>query len=233
MSLHIEVVPDRKWAEVIASKWAQRLEARPTLRMCLPTGSTPRPLYRAVADRADFSSSTIFVLDEFGLPEGDPARCDQMLRRDLLEHLPAPLAQLECLNPQAADLEAECNRYEMLLAQGGLDLTLLGLGANGHLGLNEPGSDSTSPTRVVHLAPSTAEGIDDYGALAKTNWGMTIGLARLLESDEIWLLVTGAHKAEVLAGAMKDAVGPRLPATYLHDAKNVVVWADESAASLL
>lgn len=201
--------------------------------MCLPTGSTPRPLYSAVAHQADFSASTVFVLDEFGLPEGDPARCNQILQRDLLRNLTNPPAHLENLDPQAPDLEAECNRYDMLLAQGGIHLTLLGLGSNGHLGLNEPGSDASSPTRVVELAPSTAEGIDKYGAVSETDWGMTVGMARLLASDEIWLLVTGSHKSEILAATLKDVVGPSLPASYLREADNVFVWADESAASLL
>jgi len=201
--------------------------------MCLPTGSTPRPVYSAVAAQADFSASTVFVLDEFGLPEGDLARCDQMLQRDLLEKLPTPPARLESLDPQAVDLAAECDRYERLLTRGGLDLTLLGLGANGHLGLNEPGSDAASPTRVVELAPSTAEAIDEYGAASDTDWGMTIGISRLLASDDIWLLVTGGHKSEILAATLKAEVGPSLPASYLREAGNVVVWADESAATLL
>lgn len=233
MSLNLEIVLDAKWGEVVAAEWAGRLEARASLRMCLPTGSTPRPLYAAVADKADFSESTVFVLDEFGLPEGDPGRCDQMLERDLLDHLSAAPLRVESLSPQAEDLADECDRYEMLMAQGGLDLTLLGLGSNGHIGLNEPGSDSTSVTRVVELAPSTTDGIEDYGAISTTTWGMTVGLARLLASGEIWLLVTGEHKAEILAATLKDVVGPTLPATFLREANNVTVWADESAASLL
>jgi len=203
------------------------------MRMCLPTGATPRSVYSLIARSGDFSRSTVFLLDEFGLPPGDPGRCDEMLRRDLLALLPAPPATVERLNPQSEDLDQECGRYEMLLAHGGLDLTLLGLGGNGHLGLNEPGSDAHSPTRVVALSESTADSIDEYGATAETDWGMTVGMARLLASREIWLLVSGRHKAEVLAGTLNDAVGPDLPATYLREAANVVVWADESAASLL
>jgi 6-phosphogluconolactonase/glucosamine-6-phosphate isomerase/deaminase len=121
----------------------------------------------------------------------------------------------------------------MLLAHGGLDLTKLGLGGNGHLGLNEPGSDAHSPTRVVELSESTAIGMDEYGATAETDWGMTVGMARLLACREIWLLVTGQHKAEVLAGTLNNNVGPDLPASYLREAANVVVWADQAAASLL
>ncbi|HEY5890063.1 MAG TPA: 6-phosphogluconolactonase, partial [Acidimicrobiia bacterium] len=175
MTVRIEVVPDNDWAEAVASEWTARLNASQTLRMCLPTGATPRSLYSLVANRADFSRSIVFVLDEFGLPSGDPGRCDEMLRRDLLALLATPPAMVESLNPQAEDLDQECGRYEMLLAHGGLDLTMLGLGGNGHLGLNEPGSDAHSPTRVVELSESTANSIDEYGAAAETDWGMTVG----------------------------------------------------------
>jgi 6-phosphogluconolactonase/glucosamine-6-phosphate isomerase/deaminase len=233
LTVRLEVVADPDWAEVVASEWNARLTVNPTLRMCLPTGATPRSVYSLAASRADFSRSTVFLLDEFGLPPGDPGRCDEMLRRDLLALLATPPATVEGLNPQAEDLDQECGRYEMLLAHGGLDLTMLGLGGNGHLGLNEPGSDAHSPTRVVELSESTAIGMDEYGATAETDWGMTVGMSRLLACREIWLLVTGQHKAEVLAGTLNDNVGPDLPASYLREAANVVVWADQSAASLL
>jgi glucosamine-6-phosphate deaminase len=232
LSLRLETLADRDWAEVVATEWVARLEARPDLRMCLPTGSTPRPLYAGAAD-ADFSRSTVFQLDEFGLPDGDPGRCDSMLRRDFLEGLAHPPALVEGFDPQAPDLKSECDRYEMLLAHGGLDLTILGLGANGHLGLNEPGSKATSPTRVVELAASTVEGLDEYGAIADADWGMTIGMARLLDSDEIWLLVTGAHKAQTLAETLNGPIGPQLPASFLRQSANVVIWADQAAASAL
>ncbi len=227
------MLPDTRWAPEVAEEWAQRLNADPELRMCLPTGRTPAPVYREVSKRGDFSQATIFLLDEFGLDVGDQGRCDEMLRRDLIAHLAEPPARLHGLDPQADDLRAECSRYEMLIAAGGLELTLLGLGANGHLGLNEPGSDPGSPTRVVELADTTAEGLDRYGAEGTTDWGLTIGLGRLLQSDEIWLLVTGEHKAGILEQTLKGPVSPEVPSSFLRSAENVVVWADESAASRL
>lgn len=182
---------------------------------------------------ADFADASIFVLDEFGLPEGDPARCDSMMRRDLLQHLPGPPARFDALDPGATDLGAECARFSREVTAGGLNLTLLGLGRNGHLGLNEPGSTRHSITRKVDLAVATREGLTRYGARSDTSWGLTLGLSELLESEDIWLLVRGEHKAEILAGTLKDPIGASLPATYLREAPNVVVWADEAAASLL
>jgi glucosamine-6-phosphate deaminase len=121
----------------------------------------------------------------------------------------------------------------MAIAAGGLGLTLLGLGSNGHLGLNEPGCDPGCPTRRVILAPETVAGLSGYGARTTTYWGLTVGLGRLLQSDEIWLLVTGPDKAGILHRTLEEPISPEIPATYLRTASNVIVWADESAAAEL
>lgn len=154
-----------------------------------------------------------------------------MLRRDLLDLLDPPPAAFDALDPQAVDLGAECDRFEMAIASGGLDLTLLGLGSNGHLGLNEPGCDPGCPTRKVKLSPETATGMAKYGAEGTTTWGVTVGLGRILQSTEVWLLVTGSSKAEVLQRTLQGPIGPEVPSSYLRTAPNVVVWADESAAA--
>ncbi len=232
MTPDLRVLPDAGWAGVVAAEWTARLAREPELRMCLPTGNTPSPLYREIA-AADFSRSSIFLLDEFGLPPEDPARCDATLRRDLIDKLVPGPDVFDSLDPQASDIGAECDRYEMELAAGGLDLTLLGLGGNGHLGLNEPGCDPGCSTRKVTLAPETIAGMSAYGARTTTDWGITVGLGRILQSDEIWLLVTGAGKAGILRRTLQDPISPEIPATYLRTAPNVIIWADESAAEEL
>ena len=204
--------------------------ADPTLRMCLPTGRTPEPVYREVANAADFSQSTVFLLDEFGLPADDPGRCDRMLQQGLLDRLGEAPLSYHRLDPDTPDHERECARFAELIADGGLDLVLLGLGGNGHLGLNEPGSEPDSPTRVVQLAATTRQGMRDYGAIAETDWGMTTGLKEILAGREVWLLVSGAHKQDILRRFLEDPVGLDLPATWLRGHDNCVVWADEAAA---
>ena len=130
-------------------------------------------------------------------------------------------------------MEDECRRYEALVRDGGLDLAVLGLGANGHLGLNEPGSELTSTTRVVQLTTETVEQMKGYGFDTPATWGATMGIDTLLSAKRLWLLVTGSHKAEILARTMTDDVGPDVPATYLRNHENVTVFADEAAAALL
>ncbi|MGI9647650.1 MAG: 6-phosphogluconolactonase [Acidimicrobiia bacterium] len=208
------------------------LEATPAARICLPTGSTPRPMYRAFSDGGgDLSGATVFLLDELGLPAGSAARCDQMIRRDLLDLPGPPPGTLDAINVDAADLEAECRRYEAAICAGGLDLTILGLGGNGHVGLNEPGSDRDTATRVVQLAPETGRHTVIYGADTPATWGATMGIETLLGSDELWLLVTGAHKADVLAQTLTADIGPELPATFLRTHPRVTVFADDLAAA--
>ena len=156
-----------------------------------------------------------------------------MIRRDLLELLPVPPRAIHTLDVQSTDLDAECDAYDAAVREGGLDLAILGLGGNGHLGLNEPGSPVTSTTRVVQLTPETSEHSESYGSEAPATWGATMGIATLLAATEVWLLVTGAHKAEILARTMHDAIGPDVPATFLRTHRNVTIWADDAAAALL
>ena len=233
MSLRLEIFDDDEWADQVVDRWATVMQDAPTARICLPTGDTPVPVYAEAARRIDLRAATVFMLDEFDLPFDHPARCYSMLRRDLLDHLAALPAAIHILNAAATDPDAECRRYESVVGVGGLDLTLLGLGGNGHLGLNEPGSTADARTRVVHLSPSTIEAAARYGPDAEPETGMTLGMRPILASHEIWLLVAGAHKAEILDRMLNGPIGPGLPASYLRDHPNAVVFADRSAAGSL
>jgi glucosamine-6-phosphate deaminase len=230
VSIRLEVIDDDRWAEGVTDRWAAFVEERPTARLCLPTGDTPRPLYARSAPSIDFGRATVFLLDEFYLPPGDPARCDAMLQRDFLTGLAKPPAHLHTLDVEAPDADAECRRFEDLVDEGGLDLTLLGLGGNGHVGLNEPGTTADSPTRVVRLATSTTVAAGRYGSDSQPEWGMTLGLRPILDSRDLWLLVTGSSKAGILERVLNGPIGPEVPASYMRNHPNVVVWADRSAA---
>ena len=229
MTLELEVFDDDRWADRVATRWSASMLRNPSARLCLPTGETPRPVYASVAPVTDFSSSSVFVLDEFDLPEGDTARCDSMLQRDFLSLLIEPPESVDALHPGTLDPEAECHRFEALVDDGGLDLTLLGLGSNGHLGLNEPGTAIDAPTRVVQLAATTTSAAGRYGSGAAPKWGMTLGMRPLLESRAIWLLVTGSHKAGILDRVLNGPIGPDVPATYLRGHPNTTVFADRAA----
>lgn len=231
--MKLEVLEDLRWAEVVGRRWISFMNGHPAARLCLPTGDTPRPLYTRSSPEVDLSSATVFLLDEFDLPRGSAARCDTMLYEDLVVSLSAPPASLNRLDVNAPDQAAECARYDTSISNGGLDLTLLGLGGNGHLGLNEPGSAADSPTRVVDLAPATTLAATKYGADVPPVRGMTVGMLPILESKEIWLLVTGSHKATILERVLVGPISPTVPASLLRNHPNATVIADMSAASLL
>jgi glucosamine-6-phosphate deaminase len=229
--VHIEVYDDLDWADCVAEKWVAYMQARPNARICLPTGETPRPLYALSASMIDLDSATVFLLDEFDLPRESAARCDVMLERDLLGSLSQAPGALHRLHAEALDSQAECARYDAIIGDNILALTMLGLGGNGHLGLNEPGTSVDSPTRIVELTPATTRAAARYDTTATPLHGMTLGMGRILASEEIWLLVTGAHKAAILGQMLSGPIGPHLPASYLRDHPNTTVLADNSAAA--
>lgn len=207
------------------------------MRLCLPTGTTPRPVYERLAaavaaGEASFARTHLFLLDEFGgLPPDDPARCANMLAVDLVDHLDVDASRVHVPDVDGEDLEAACTAYEAAIAAaGGLDLALLGLGGNGHVGMNEPGADPDGRTHVTALHRSTRDHAVTYGATTAPSWGVTIGLGTLAEADELWLLVTGEHKRDVLARALEGPITQDVPASLLRRHARLLVLTDDAAA---
>jgi glucosamine-6-phosphate deaminase len=237
MTFRLDVLPAADWASRVAADIAARLRDEPAIRLCLPTGDTPSPIYArlagmARAGRAPFESAVIVALDEYlGLPPGHPARCDVRLGRELLDRLPVPPAAFHAVEVDEPDPEAAVARIDAEAARG-LDLAVIGLGMNGHVGLNEPGSYADAPTRVIRMsAASRRVAMERYGADPPPTTGITLGMARLLEAREIWLLVTGERKASILARALEAPEGPDCPATWLRRHPDLRVMADEPAAA--
>jgi glucosamine-6-phosphate deaminase len=236
MTLSLEVVPAGTWPAWVAAELAERLRVRPDLRLVLPTGETPGPVYEALValageGRAPFADAHVILLDEYlGLPSDDPALGGPRLRRELLDRLARPPA-FTSIDSATSDPEGEATRLDDVAASG-VDIALLGLGLNGHIGMNEPGSTADSPTRVVRLDPTTRDvATERYGATRPPTAGITLGIARLLQADEIWLLVSGTRKADVLARALAEPEGPDCPATYLRRHPRLRVMADADAAT--
>lgn len=236
MTLSLEVVQPEAWPSWVAGELAERLRVRPKLRLVLPTGETPAPVYAALVDlvgqgRASLAEAHVILLDEYlGLPPDDPALGGPRLRRELLDRLERPPA-FTTIDSAAVDPPGEAARLDAVAAAG-VDLALLGLGLNGHVGMNEPGSTADSPTRVVTLDAATREvATERYGASSPPTAGITLGLDRLLRAEEVWLLVSGERKSEVLARMLGEPEGPDCPATYLRRHPRLRVMADRPAAA--
>lgn len=227
MTNTVTSIPDGEWAATVAARFHERVDSG--MRICLPTGNTTTPFYAEVAHRGSLEGVEVFLLDEFGgLSDDDPGRCMSMLTRDLLSRVEEK-PRVHVPDVDASDPEHAADRYGDLITEGGLDLALVGLGANGHIGMNEPGATVDLATRVVQLEPSTTQHAAEYGATTPPTWGITVGIAELMEAEEVWVLVTGAHKASILNRTIHGVVDSDVPATYLTEHHNCTFFVDESA----
>ena len=229
------------WVNGVASLWRDRLRLNPRLRMCLPSGHTPNKIYEAMGrsvtrGQVSFRDAEIFALDDFGgLALDDPGRCRNMLQHHLLDHIDLPRERFHYLGTEAGNLERVCRDYDTLIEnRGGFDLTLLGIGLNGHLGLNEPGSSVDSTTRRVQMAETTVKSSAGYLAHSSLpTWGVSVGLKQLLGSREVWLLANGRKKADIITRTARGVITPDVPASLLRSHPNAWLVIDAAAGAEL
>ncbi|HLS08686.1 glucosamine-6-phosphate deaminase [Lentibacillus sp.] len=206
----------------------------------LATGSTPEGLYQKLIDEykkgnLSFSNVTTFNLDEYvGLAASDPNSYRYYMNEKLFSHVDLPDEQAFLPNGAAEDLEKECRDYEALIKDAGyVDLQVLGLGLNGHIGFNEPGTPVDSRTHVVELDESTRKAnarffksMDDVPKKA-----LTMGIGTIMESRQIILLVSGEKKADAVKRLVNGMVSEEFPASILQKHENAILIADEAALS--
>lgn len=208
----------------------------------LPTGHTPIRLYRELTRRVragllDLSRAVTFNLDEYvGLGPEHPASFRAFMEAHLLGLVPIGQAHALRGDAPAEELAATCEAYEAAIARaGGLDLVVLGLGRNGHIGFNEPGSPRDSRTRRVALSPSTraANAGDFPPGEPVPEAALTMGIGTILEARRVRVLAFGAHKARIVRRLLDSSPGPELPASWLHDHPDATLSVDHAAASEL
>jgi glucosamine-6-phosphate deaminase len=197
--------------------------------------STLRELHRS--ERLDFSSVTTFNLDEYiGIPESHPQSYRSTMNRALFDHINIRRDHTHLPNGMAADLEAECTRYENAIAEaGGIDLQLLGIGLNGHLAFNEPLSSLSSRTRTKSLTPETRGQNADFfgGADHVPSRAITMGVGTILDSRWCVLLATGESKSSIIKKAVEGPINSVVTASALQMHKRCTVVVDEAAAAQL
>jgi len=227
------------WTQAIASLWRDRLRLKPNLRMCLPSGTTPVDVYEEMSHSArhglvSFKRASVFALDEFGgLAPDDPGRTSHTLRRQLVDALDLAREEFHALEPDSTDLASHCADYDAAIGNG-FDLVLLGIGLNGHLGMNEPGSPEDSPTRRVELHDSTVQSSARYFSHQNLpRWGVTVGLKALLGAKEVWLLAKGPAKAQIVRDTARGPIARSNPASLLRRHANAWFFLDDEAACLL
>ena len=227
----------------LARAIADAVRANPGLVLGLPTGRTPVAAYAELrrlhaAGEADFSRVTTFNLDEFaGIAASHPGSFRRFMEQHLFSGIDLDPARIHFLNGAATDLDAECERYEAAItAAGGMDLQLLGIGANGHIGFNEPGEELHSRTHRVLLHQSTRrENASLFGGDPANvpREALSMGMGTILKARAIVLVATGQRKAQCVERTLRGPLTTRLPASFLQTHPHVEIFLDVAAASRL
>ena len=234
---------DRAEAErAVADEIEKIVRKDPTPVIGLATGSTPIGTYqelvrRHVEDGLSFERTTVFNLDEFlGLPPKHPLAFRTWIRENLCGQLDLWPALIRFPDVNAEDLVVAGRAYEEeIRAAGGIDLQLLGIGRNGHIGFNEPGAELDSRTREVELHPWTREdAAPQFGGLQNVpQRAMTMGVATILEAKRLRVLAFGARKAEVVRDTLRAPRDAAVPSTWLRGHPDVRLYIDREAAALI
>lgn len=234
---------DEALSSALATHVLETIVARPSLVLGLPTGRTPLGLYRELrerssGDRIDWSRVRTYNLDEFaGLDPSNPNSYRAYMQAELFEHVSIDPANIGFLDGAAADLIEECRRYEdAIAAAGGIDLQILGIGANGHIGFNEPADGLCAFTHVAELEQESREAnAQRFGG----DWthvparALSMGMATILNAREIVLIATGAEKADAVHGMIEGLITTQLPASLLQVHPRVTVMLDAAASEKL
>jgi glucosamine-6-phosphate deaminase len=238
--MRARIFPDYEaMSAAAADTVARRLGEDPSSVFLLPTGTTPLGMYRRLVDLYDlgevsFSDATFFNLDEYlGVVPDHPASYHVYMKQHFYGRIDADPTRIFVPDGAAPDPEAECERYEAAIGgSGGVDVCVLGIGRNGHVGFNEPGASFDSRTRVVTLSETTRlVNAADFEATRAPERAITVGMATISESREALLLASGTNKAKAVAAALEGDVSESMPASMLRRHPRATLFLDEDAAS--
>lgn len=237
----------------VLSKWAaehviERInQSNPTAErpfvLGLPTGSSPEGMYKELVKahcegRVSFKHVITFNMDEYvGLPESHPQSYHSFMARNLFDHIDIPRENIHILNGNAPDLKAECEHYEAMIKEvGGIDLFIGGIGPDGHLAFNEPGSSLTSRTREKTLTTDTIianSRFFDNDVNKVPHYSLTVGVGTVMDAREVMILVNGHHKARALQAVVEGAVSAWCPVSVLQMHQKGIIVADDAACDEL
>ena len=234
-----------RWAAEYVIKRINEFNPTPDHKFVLglPTGSSPIGMYRNLVKankegRVSFKNVLTFNMDEYvGLPEEHPESYHSFMATNLFNHIDCPKENIHILNGNAEDLEAECAHYEEMIAEaGGVDLFIGGIGPDGHIAFNEPGSSLTSRTRQKTLTTDTIiansrffEG--DVNKVPKT--ALTVGVGTVMDAREVMILVNGHAKTRALQAAIEGPVSQAWTISALQQHPHGIIVCDEAAADEL
>lgn len=226
----------RKAVTIVASQVLKK----PDSVLGLATGATPLGLYEGLRELyhgglITFAQISTFNLDEYlGLAKSDSHSYAHFMEEHLFRHTDIDPNQVHLLDGMTQDTGAECERYEAAIENaGGIDLQVLGMGRNGHIGFNEPGSPLGGRTRLVHLSEDTIARNSAWSGASVPRKSLSMGLRTIMNARNILLLASGKDKAAALVDAIEGPVTPEVPASVLQLHPSVAIIADRTSASLL
>ncbi|UCG35882.1 MAG: glucosamine-6-phosphate deaminase [Candidatus Omnitrophota bacterium] len=223
-----------------ANIFAQAVRENPAIVMGLATGGTPVGMYKKLIqmhkeEALDFSRASSFNLDEYlGLSGDHDQSYRYFMDENLFNHINIDKSKTRVPDGKAQDTQMSCRKYEEdIRAAGGIDMQLLGIGSNGHIAFNEPGSGGDSRTRVVDLTEGTvrdnARFFEDGSQVPRK--AVTMGIGTILEAKKIVLLATGSNKADAVTKAIKGSVSSAVPASFLQHHPDCTFIIDREAAT--
>ena len=219
--------------------FAERISRKPDIVLGLATGSTPLGLYKGLAalyeaGELDFSRVVSYNLDEYyPIPREDEQSYYYFMHENLFSKVNINPGNTHLPDGQAADPEAACAEYELELREAGIDLQLLGVGGNGHIGFNEPGACLLRDTHITALTEDTIKANARFFASAEDvpRSALTMGMGSIMSAKSIIVLVSGANKAQAFSSMFSGRIDPMCPATFLQLHPDVIVLADRDAAT--
>lgn len=231
----IKVKNYKEMSEKAAELVVKDIKKKPALAIAFATGKTPLGLYRKLAEaykkkQVNFSKIKAFALDEYyPINKSDKRSFYYYLHKNLFDKINIKKENITLLNGETKNLGRKCKNYEHYIKKNKIDLIILGVGINGHVAFNEPGSLKDSKTRLVELSSETIKN----NKIKNIKKGLTIGISTILSSKKIILLASGRKKAEAIKHLIKGKADKKYPISFLKNNKDLVVIADKEAGSLI
>ena len=240
--MHIKIYKDHHaLSTAAADEMIALLNDNPEAVICLASGHTPQLtcelfVVNALKNKTDLSRFTFIGLDEWvGIPPGNPGTCHYFFEYELFSHLSIPSNNIHLFDSISNNLQKECEKMDKVISsKGGIDLMIVGIGMNGHIGFNEPGVSFDLYSHVIELDDVTRTvGQKYFSGYTNLHQGITIGLQHLQEAKRVLLLANGKKKGSLIHQTVKGEITKTFPATIIQTHPNGVVMIDEEAAHLL
>ena len=216
------------------------VKTKPEALLCFATGDSPKLAYQLLAaktikENIDFSRCFMIGLDEWiGIPPGNTGSCHWFLHEYLFKPMNIDQSQIHLFNAFPKNEKEECRKMNKLIAVNGIDLIVVGIGMNGHIGFNEPGADIDSLAHVTMLDETTVTvGQKYFPEEVRIEKGITVGIKQIMQAEKLLMLANGKKKAPVVKRAVEENVSVDFPATLIQQHKNGYLMIDNEAASEL